>query len=101
MEDFKSIDEVNIGDFVIDTYNEFNNPDFKFIREQCYSPEKDLVKVIDKTITSVCVAVNKFPLRIRKENGGVTKPVGSNQWYKFKREHDYEIGFPYRFKKQK
>ncbi len=100
MKEFKNIDEIKIGEFVIDTYNEFNKKDFKFIQGQEYNPSLSLCEIVDKTETSVCVRLEKFPLSIIKSNGALTNPVSCNQWYKFKREHEYEIGFLFRFKKQ-
>ncbi len=100
MKNFKSISEVNVGDFVFDTYNEFGKKDFEFIGGQSYNESFCLCEVVDKTHDTVCVRVNVFPLRIlKKDGGGVSNPIVSNQWYKFVREHDYEIGFAFRFKK--
>ena len=97
--EFTSMDEVVIGSFVLDTYNNFNNPEYKFIQGQEFCPEKAHVKIINKTSNSVCVSLKKFPLRIVPSDGSISKPIECTHWYKFKREHEYEIGFPYRFKK--
>lgn len=100
MEDFTNIDEVKIGDIVFDTYNEFGKQDFKFIKGQSYNPELCKCEIIDKTQTSICVRLHKFPLRFYPKDGGrISNPIDCIQWFKFKREHDNEIGFPFRFKK--
>lgn len=100
MKDFKNISEVNIGDLVYDTYNEFGKKDFEFINGQSFDESKCLCKIINKTHDSVCVEVNKHPLRMYIHDGGrISNPLTHTQWYKFKREHEYEIGFPFRFKR--
>lgn len=99
MKDFKNINEVKIGDFVFDTYNEFGKQDFDFINGQKYNPELVMCEIVNITHHSVCIKVNKFPLRIYEKDGGrISKPIQCEQWFKFKREHDFEIGFPFRFK---
>jgi hypothetical protein len=92
---------MNIGDKYIDTYNEFNNPNFNFIEGQSYDPEKSIVEIVDITPTSVCVKLRSRPLRIMyKDGGGISKPLDNyNQWFKLKREHEEEIGFHFRFTK--
>ena len=102
MTDFKNINEVNVGDLVFDTYNEFGKIDFMFINGQHFDESKCLCKVVEKTSDSICVEINKFPLRMYIKDGGrVSSPISTTQWYKFKREHEFEIGFQFRFKSVK
>jgi hypothetical protein len=99
MKDFKNINEVKIGDMVFDTYNEFGKKDFEFIEGQSFNLDNCMCEIINKTHDSVCVKIKKHPLRYYKHDGGrLSDGIECEQWFKFKREHDYEIGFPFRFK---
>ncbi len=97
-----NISDFEIGEYVIDTYNEFNDPKFKFIKGQKHDPSLGSVEIVEKTSSSICVRLKAFPLRImKKDGGGISKPLSNYlQWFKFKREHEDEIGFTFRFKKQ-
>ncbi len=98
MVEFKNIDEIKIGNFVIDSYNEFTKKEFKFINGQKFDVSLALCEVVDKTNSSICIRINKHPLRImKKDGGGISNPISNLQWFKFKREHEYEIGFCFRF----
>ncbi len=91
--------EINIGDTYIDTLNDFNNPNFKFIKGQTYNPELATSVVLNKTENSVCMSIKKFPLKVIKQNGNITNPIDCISWVKMKREHEFDIIFSQRFKK--